>query len=50
MRIQSKKNGFSNKIILPILYVLLLILMLLWARTHRFLFENKKADGSFKGL
>ena len=51
MRIQSKKTVLAIRIILPILYVLLLILMFTLGRTHAVLFENKKADdGSFKAF
>ncbi|AIN93320.1 hypothetical protein H0R90_08365 [Treponema putidum] len=51
MRIQSKKTVLAIRIILPILYILLLILMFTMGRTHAVLFENKKAeDGSFKAF
>lgn len=46
-----EKTVLAIRIILPILYVLLLILMFTLGRTHAVLFENKKADdGSFKAF
>ena len=51
MRIKSKKIVLATRVILPILYVLLLMVMFTMGRTHTVLFENKTADdGSFKAF